>query len=52
MKRIKSSINCIKGIRREEKRFKDRHKMQYHGMLGLSKAQRNALKKQKERGKL
>lgn len=38
----------IKGIKREEKRFKDKHKMRYHGMLGLSRAQRNALKKTKE----
>ena len=38
----------IKGIKREEKRFKNRYKMRYHGVLGLSKAQRNALKKLKE----
>lgn len=38
----------IKGIKREEKRFKDRYKMRYHGVLGLSRAQRNALKKIKE----
>lgn len=37
----------IKGIRREEKRFKDRYKMRYHGVLGLSRGQRNALKKMK-----
>ena len=37
----------LKGIRREEKRFKDKYKMRYHGMLGLSKEQRNALKKLK-----
>ena len=37
----------IKGYKREEKRFKDRYKMRYHGMLGLSKAQRDALKKLK-----
>ena len=37
----------IKGIKREEKRFKDRYKMRYHGVLGLSREQRNALKKLK-----
>ena len=39
----------IKGIKREEKRFKDRYKMRYHGMLGLSRAERIAKKKEKER---
>lgn len=38
----------IKGIKREEKRFKDRYKMRYHGVLGLSRAQRIALNKRKE----
>lgn len=37
----------IKGFKREEKRFKDKHKMRYHGMLGLSRAERAALKKLK-----
>ncbi len=30
----------IKGIVREEKRFKDQYKMRYHGVLGLSKGER------------
>lgn len=38
----------IKGVKREEKRFKDRYKMRYHGVLGLSRAQRITLKKRKE----
>ena len=38
----------IKGVKREEKRFKDHYKMRYHGVLGLSRGERIALKKLKE----
>lgn len=39
----------IKGIKREEKRFKDKYKMCYHGVLGLSKEERSYRKKLKEK---
>lgn len=39
----------IKGIKREEKRFKNQYKMRYHIALGLSKEYREFLKKLKKK---
>ena len=41
----------IHGIKREEKRFKNQYKMRIHGILGLSRGERNAIKKRKEKSK-
>ncbi len=38
----------IKGFKRAEKQFKDKHKMRYHKMLGLSREQRLYLKNMKQ----
>lgn len=41
----------IHGVKREEKRFKNQYKMRVHGILGLSRGERNAIKKRKEKTK-